>query len=77
MLSFTSATQPSLTNHFQKVPLEVPPDSVLVRMLAAPINPSDLNQVEGVYPIKPDLPAGNASWHVYTLLSILFYSTLK
>jgi len=39
------------------VPLEVPPDSVLVRMLAAPINPSDLNQVEGVYPIKPDLPA--------------------
>jgi len=39
------------------VPLEVDPDSVLVRMLAAPINPSDLNQVEGVYPIKPPLPA--------------------
>jgi len=28
----------------------------LVRMLAAPINPSDLNVIEGKYPIRPDLP---------------------
>jgi mitochondrial enoyl-[acyl-carrier protein] reductase / trans-2-enoyl-CoA reductase len=27
--------------------------SMLVRFLASPINPSDLNQIEGVYPIKP------------------------
>lgn len=26
---------------------------MLVRFLASPINPSDLNQIEGVYPIKP------------------------
>lgn len=33
------------------------PNSVHVRMLAAPINPSDLNMIEGVYGIKPHLPA--------------------
>lgn len=33
-------------------------DSVKVRFLASPINPSDLNQIEGTYPIKPsELPA--------------------
>lgn len=31
--------------------------SVRVSMLAAPINPADLNQVEGVYPVKPPVPA--------------------
>jgi len=28
-------------------------NEVLVKFLAAPINPSDINQIEGVYPIKP------------------------
>ncbi|KAK7205376.1 enoyl-acyl-carrier-proteinreductase 1 mitochondrial precursor, partial [Myxozyma melibiosi] len=28
-------------------------DSILVKFLAAPINPADINQVEGVYPLKP------------------------
>ncbi|RYE99271.1 MAG: hypothetical protein EOO77_35800, partial [Oxalobacteraceae bacterium] len=28
-------------------------DEFLVRFLAAPINPADLNQIEGVYPKKP------------------------
>lgn len=31
--------------------------SVHVRMLAAPINPADINMAEGVYGIKPPLPA--------------------
>ena len=30
---------------------------VLVRMLAAPINPADLNTIEGTYGVKPALPA--------------------
>lgn len=30
---------------------------VQLEMLAAPINPSDINQIEGKYPIKPNLPA--------------------
>ena len=33
------------------------PGEVLVRMLASPVNPSDLMTVRGVYPHKPGLPA--------------------
>ncbi len=33
------------------------PGHVLVRLLAAPINPADLNFIEGTYGIKPTLPA--------------------
>src|SRR5918992_6055286 len=33
------------------------PDEVVVRMSAAPINPADLNSIEGKYPIRPSLPA--------------------
>lgn len=29
----------------------------VVKMLAAPINPADLNQIEGKYPVRPVLPA--------------------
>jgi trans-2-enoyl-CoA reductase len=39
-------------------PLPVPaPYEVVVKMSAAPINPADLNSIEGKYPIKPALPA--------------------
>ena len=31
-------------------------DEVRVRLLAAPINPADLNVIEGKYPIRPALP---------------------
>ncbi len=30
---------------------------VRVRWLAAPVNPADINQIQGVYPVKPPLPA--------------------
>jgi len=30
---------------------------VIVKMRAAPINPADLNQIEGKYPVRADLPA--------------------
>jgi trans-2-enoyl-CoA reductase len=33
------------------------PDEVVVQMRAAPINPADLNAIEGKYPVRPDLPA--------------------
>ncbi len=33
------------------------PGEVVVRMVAAPINPADLNSIEGKYPIRPPLPA--------------------
>ncbi|KAF2366657.1 Alcohol dehydrogenase N-terminal [Trinorchestia longiramus] len=32
------------------------PEQVLVRMLAAPINPADINTIQGMYAVKPDLP---------------------
>jgi trans-2-enoyl-CoA reductase len=36
---------------------EPAPDEVVVKMEAAPINPADLNAIEGKYPIRPALPA--------------------
>ena len=36
---------------------EIAANEVMVKMLAAPINPADLNSIEGKYPIKPELPA--------------------
>lgn len=40
------------------LPLRAPePTEVVVKMSAAPINPADLNSIEGKYPIKPELPA--------------------
>src|SRR6266446_9171187 len=36
---------------------EPAPNEVVVRMSAAPINPADLNGIEGKYPIKATLPA--------------------
>jgi len=32
-------------------------DEVIVKMRAAPINPADLNQIEGKYPVRSELPA--------------------
>src|SRR2546423_7727114 len=41
-----------------ELPLGEPgPDEVVVRMSAAPVNPADLNSIEGKYPIKAPLPA--------------------
>jgi hypothetical protein len=41
-----------LSLHSWSIPDHPAPNSVLVKFLAAPINPADLNQVEGVYPSK-------------------------
>ncbi|CAA0811944.1 Probable trans-2-enoyl-CoA reductase-mitochondrial [Striga hermonthica] len=38
-------------------PLPIKDGDVCVRMLAAPINPSDINRIEGVYPVRPPVPA--------------------
>jgi len=32
-------------------------DKAVIRVSAAPINPADLNQIEGKYPVRPELPA--------------------
>ncbi|KAB0792978.1 hypothetical protein PPYR_12601 [Photinus pyralis] len=46
-----------LRKHNEEINDNVKPDEVLVRMLAAPINPADINTIEGKYPSKPVLPA--------------------
>uniref|UniRef100_A0A0G2SJN4 Enoyl-[acyl-carrier-protein] reductase, mitochondrial n=1 Tax=Salvia miltiorrhiza TaxID=226208 RepID=A0A0G2SJN4_SALMI len=37
--------------------LPIKDEDVCVRMLAVPINPSDINRIEGVYPVRPAVPA--------------------
>ena len=44
--------------HIQTRPWPTPAaDEAVVKMRAAPINPADLNQIEGKYPVRPVLPA--------------------
>ncbi|XP_011627368.2 probable trans-2-enoyl-CoA reductase, mitochondrial isoform X1 [Amborella trichopoda] len=37
--------------------VELKDNDVCIKMLAAPINPSDINKIEGVYPVRPPVPA--------------------
>ena len=46
-----------LESNTVNIPSSVGPDEVLVKMLMAPVNPSDINMVEGTYFIRPSLPA--------------------
>src|SRR5437660_583402 len=44
--------------HVESRPWPIPAaDEVIVKMRAAPINPADLNQIEGKYPVRAELPA--------------------
>ncbi|XP_017333737.2 enoyl-[acyl-carrier-protein] reductase, mitochondrial isoform X1 [Ictalurus punctatus] len=44
--------------------------SALVKMLAAPINPSDINMIQGTYAILPDLPAVGGNEGVGQVLEV-------
>src|SRR5271169_5350097 len=59
--------QEILSLHSYSLPDKPSPDSLLVKFLAAPINPADLNQIEGVYPSKAkfqSLPGKEGDWAV-------------
>ena len=44
--------------HVESQPWPTPAqDEAVVKMRAAPINPADLNQIEGKYPVRSELPA--------------------
>jgi len=44
--------------HVETRPWPMPAgEEAVVKMSAAPINPADLNQIEGKYPVRPELPA--------------------
>ncbi|KAK8990495.1 hypothetical protein V6N11_009194 [Hibiscus sabdariffa] len=47
----------SVTRMVELSPVEVKENQICVKMLAAPINPSDINRIEGVYPVRPQVPA--------------------
>ncbi|KAJ0240363.1 Enoyl-[acyl-carrier-protein] reductase [Hirschfeldia incana] len=47
----------SVTRVVNLPPVEVRDNDVCVKMIAAPINPSDINRIEGVYPVRPPVPA--------------------
>ena len=44
--------------------------TVVVKMLAAPVHPADVNTIQGTYPIKPSLPAIGGGEGVGEVLSI-------
>ncbi len=57
-ICFDQYGAPSEVLALKDMPLSPPsPDEVTVEMLLCPINPSDINYIEGRYGIKPSLPA--------------------
>jgi trans-2-enoyl-CoA reductase len=49
---------PANALHIETCPWPAPAaNEAVVKMCAAPINPADLNQIEGKYPVRPTLPA--------------------
>ena len=63
----TLPSSPVLTN----------PTDVIIKMLASPINPSDLNMAEGTYGIKATLPAigGNEGITITITITITIITT--
>ncbi|XP_044505771.1 enoyl-[acyl-carrier-protein] reductase, mitochondrial-like [Mangifera indica] len=47
----------TVTKVVELPPVELKQNDVCVKMLAAPINPSDINRIQGVYPLRPQVPA--------------------
>src|SRR5690348_1137016 len=56
-LRFGNVGDPMKVLHLDDVPPPEPgPGDVRVRMTHRPINPSDLLTIQGLYPVRPDLP---------------------
>jgi len=56
---FTQAGKPADVLHLTEAPLPEPgPGEVRIRVLACPINPSDLMFVQNLYGIRPQFPSG-------------------
>ncbi|XP_077383944.1 enoyl-[acyl-carrier-protein] reductase, mitochondrial isoform X2 [Festucalex cinctus] len=57
-LVYTNHGDPSHVIQLENMDLPpVGPKDILVKILAAPVNPSDINMIQGTYAILPDLPA--------------------
>ena len=56
--TFSSFGQPSEVIELSENPTKkLGPGKVCLQMLYAPINPADINYIQGIYGIKPELPA--------------------
>ena len=61
-LLFYKVGEPKDVLILKDIPEPTPgPDEVVVRVLLAPINPSDLHMIRGRYGYQPDLPASPGS----------------
>uniref|UniRef100_A0A699IF63 enoyl-[acyl-carrier-protein] reductase n=1 Tax=Tanacetum cinerariifolium TaxID=118510 RepID=A0A699IF63_TANCI len=47
----------TVTKLVELPPVEIKANDVCVKMLASPINPADINRIEGLYPVRPPMPA--------------------
>lgn len=57
-LVYRTHGKPGEVLQLEELPLGEPAaNEALVRVTAAPINPADLNAIEGKYPVRPELPA--------------------
>lgn len=57
-LVYSEFAEPANVIAIEKIRLpDLSNDDVLVKILAAPINPADMNTIQGRYPVKPQLPA--------------------
>ncbi|KAL9920406.1 enoyl-[acyl-carrier-protein] reductase, mitochondrial-like [Glossina fuscipes fuscipes] len=57
-LKFSNYGEPADVLELAQEPLPPPEkNQVLVKILAAPINPADINTIQGKYPVKPKFPA--------------------
>ncbi|XP_053566669.1 enoyl-[acyl-carrier-protein] reductase, mitochondrial [Bombina bombina] len=57
--------------HLEKVPLHyVGDEDIHIRMLAAPVNPADINMLQGTYGIIPSLPAIGGNEGVGKVLNV-------
>ncbi|KAK0393724.1 hypothetical protein QR680_000368 [Steinernema hermaphroditum] len=50
-----------LTLNTIAIDADIKPNEILVKWLASPINPLDINKIEGKYPLRPDYPATGGS----------------
>jgi len=55
--TFTSFGQPEdVIEITESSSTDLKPGEIRLRMLVAPINPADINYIQGIYGIKPELP---------------------
>ena len=52
------------------LPKSLAADEISVRMMAAPVNPADINMIQGSYPVKPNLPAVGGNEGVGEVVSV-------